>query len=343
MNKAKKRVTIKDIANKCQTTANTVSRALRNDPGISAATTQKIQQTAKEMGYIRNGLASAMRSSKSKLISIIVEDVDNPHNSMLIEKMDCILKDEGYDIIILSTQANASKKFRMASLSVSLFVDGILYFPSIDDKAIVDMLKINHIPFVFVERGVDGIEADIVRCDDYQGGVIAADYLLGFGHRSFLYLGGPQKNGAQPLRQTGFVNRLLQCGVQPSDIAVLDEETVYQSIREDRIMDILRNIKFTGAFAFNDQIAYHAINALRYEGRSVPGGVSIIGFDYIKGALAYLQPLTSIASTDMGDMASRIVSLLLRRIHNSDASYVTEILPVSLHEKESTVSAPRFT
>ena len=65
MDKGSKRVTIKDIAQRCGVTANTVSRALRGDTRISEATLKKVQQMAQEMGYIRNNLAATMRSGRS--------------------------------------------------------------------------------------------------------------------------------------------------------------------------------------------------------------------------------------------------------------------------------------
>ena len=62
MKKNQNRVTIKDIALKCNVTANTVSRALRDDRKISEATIQKIKKTAQEMGYVRNNMASDRKS-----------------------------------------------------------------------------------------------------------------------------------------------------------------------------------------------------------------------------------------------------------------------------------------
>lgn len=86
VDKGSKRVTIKDIAQRCGVTANTVSRALRGDTRISEATLKKVQQMAQEMGYIRNNLAAAMRSGRSNLISIIVDDIENPHYATLVTR-----------------------------------------------------------------------------------------------------------------------------------------------------------------------------------------------------------------------------------------------------------------
>lgn len=95
-------------------------------------------------------------------------------------------------------------------------------------------------------------------------------------------------------------------------------------------MDILRSADYTGIFIFSDSIAYLVMNVLREYGYRVPEEISIIGFDYIRGFLPYLQPLTSIAGQKAGELAKCSVSLLLRRIQEPEAEFVTEILPVML-------------
>ena len=105
MDKGSKRVTIKDIAQRCGVTANTVSRALRGDTRISEATLKKVQQMAHEMGYIRNNLAATMRSGRSNLISIIVDDIENPHYATLVHKMSAFLKENGYKVVAVTEKA----------------------------------------------------------------------------------------------------------------------------------------------------------------------------------------------------------------------------------------------
>ena len=123
MKKNQNRVTIKDIALKCNVTANTVSRALRDDRKISEATIQKIKKTAQEMGYVRNNMASAMRSGRSHLISVIVDDLPNPHYSTLIDKIDSLLKKNGYDIMILCSHGKIEESLKMANQLLMILLE----------------------------------------------------------------------------------------------------------------------------------------------------------------------------------------------------------------------------
>lgn len=337
MKKNQNRVTIKDIALQCNVTANTVSRALRDDRKISEATIQKIKKTAIEMGYVRNNMASAMRSGSSHLISIIVDDLPNPHYSTLIDKIDYLLKKNGYDIMILCSHGKIEESLKMANLSISNLVNGIIYFPDSSDRNVPERIKKNHIPLVLVDRAVPGIETDVVRMDDYKGGTLAAKCLYLAGHRKFLYICGPEGNGAQPLRQQGFLDGLSQYGISPSEIRIIRGDQICPIPDSEELFHLLQPIRCTGIFSFNDQIAYSVMNALQDHGCRVPEDISMIGFDHIRSGMPCLQPLSSIGCENAGDLAERTVELLLRRIENPECEFMTEILPVRLYETESTV------
>lgn len=305
-----RRVTIKDIAERCGVTANTVSRALRGDTGISEATRAKVRQTAQEMGYIRNHLAATMRSGRSNLISIIVDDIGNPYYAALIDEMNAALKENGYRTMTLCTRTRPDEMLEMANLSIANYVDGILYFPCSDDTHVVKLIQ----------------KALNRWC-------LSAERL-----RGRLRMWCALTTIREAFRRKGFVERLVQCGVKASDITVIEEEVISGAIRDKRFMDALLPVDYTGIFAFNDQIAYHAMNALREYGCRVPEDVSVIGFDHMRGFLHYLQPLTSIAGGQAAALARRSAALLMRRIQEPDAPFVSEILPVILHEGESTVA-----
>ncbi len=333
----RKRITIKDIAERCGVTANTVSRVLRGDEGISEATAGKIREAAAQMGYVRNNFASTMRSGKSRLISVIVDDIQNPHYATLVNRIDSILKEKGYDVMTLCTQGDREKSFNMANLSISNLVDGTLYFPDSDEAYIAELFRKNNVPVIMIDRVIPGVQADVVRADDYQGGEVAAEYLLSAGHKKFAYIGGPGGNGAQPLRQKGFTDTLLRHGIQERDIRVIDGGSIYPVLNSLKLFEVLQPLDYTGVFVFNDQIAYHVMNVLRSNGYNIPQDISIIGFDHIRGSLSYLLPLTSLACDQKTDLAEHAVSLLLRRIEEPAIPFISEVLPVKLYEPESTV------
>lgn len=122
------RITLKDVAEACSYTVNTVSRALRDDPRLPPATRTKIRQTAVTMGYIRNSLASTLRSGKSGNVAVIVNDIHNLHFCNMLSKMDVELRRAGYNMMVLCMQLDESLAEQMIHSAISQSVDGILFF-----------------------------------------------------------------------------------------------------------------------------------------------------------------------------------------------------------------------
>ena len=92
MSQTNRRVTLKDISNACGYSVNTVSRALRNDNRLSQKTIATIQQIADDLGYMRNIMASSLRSGHTNLIAVIIEDIQNPHYSEMISQISIKLR-----------------------------------------------------------------------------------------------------------------------------------------------------------------------------------------------------------------------------------------------------------
>ena len=193
------RTTLKDISNACGYTVNTVSRALRNDPHLPESTRVLIQDTANSMGYIRNSMASSLRSGRSHIVAVIVNDLHNQHFCDLLNRMDRELRKADYNLMILCMQLDDSLAEKLIHTAISLGVDGILYFPNFGQRHYIEYMTGNDMPFVLLDRRVNDVEADTVRCDDLQGGYLAGQHLAALGHRRFLFLSGVEKSSSQSL------------------------------------------------------------------------------------------------------------------------------------------------
>ena len=153
------RVTLKDIALACGYSANTVSRALRDDAMLSESTREPIRETAKKMGYIPNTMASSLRSGRSRMIAVIVNDLHNQHYCDLINRMDAALRRENYTLMILCMQLDDSLAEKLIHAAISLSVDGILYFPCFGQQHYVEYMINNRVPFLLLDRRLDDVEA----------------------------------------------------------------------------------------------------------------------------------------------------------------------------------------
>lgn len=329
------RVTLKDVANECGYTANTVSRAMRNDPRLPEVTRQTIREAASRLGYIPNKMASSLRSGKSHVIAVIVNDLHNQHFCQMLGKMDAELQSAGYSLLILCMQLNEELAQQLINTAISLSVDGILYFPHLRSQTPIQSMLDSHIPFVLLDRRVEDFTVDTVRCDDENGGYIAGNYLAGLGHRKYLYLSGLDISSSQIDRLAGFKRAMREHGIPEENIRIIPGEIAEDALSNGRIADLLYPLDYTAIVSFRDELAYPAVNALRDQGVSVPGDISVISFDNLVGGNPNLLPLTSIYAEEI-DVAGEGVRTLLERIEDPNLPARTKILPVKIFNENAT-------
>ena len=326
-----RRVTLKDIAQVCGYSANTVSRALRDDKKLPESTRQAIQAMAQEMGYVPNSSARTLRSGLSRTIAVIVNDINNPYYANILNQIDQLLQAKNYRTMILCTQLNEDLASSMIQLAVSHMVDGILFFP-FNNPSHIRELQASGIPFVLMDRRIPGIEADIARIDDFAAGHMQANHLLELGHRNFLYMAGPFVNSSQVDRQNGITKALLDAGLDPDKhMRILPWDAIPAEPTPDSIFELLQPLDYTGILAFNDVLAYHALTALHTKGYHAPKDFSVIGIDHIRWCNTYLPTLTSIATAHGQSVACTAIDLLFRRIDDPDLPYRHRVIPVRLH------------
>lgn len=331
-----RRVTLKDIAQACGYSANTVSRALRDDKKLPESTRQTIQHLAQAMGYVPNSSARTLRSGSSRTVAVIVNDINNPYYANILNQIDQLLQEKDYRTMILCTQLSEDLASAMIQLAVSHMVDGILFFPFNNIRHIHE-LQASGIPFVLMDRRIPGIEADIARIDDFAAGYMQANHLLDLGHRKFLYMAGPFVNSSQVDRQNGIIKALQDAGLDPDQhMRTLAWNAIPAEPTPASIFELLKPLDYTGILAFNDVLAYHALTALYTAGYHVPSDFSVIGIDHIRWCNTYLPPLTSIATVNGQNVARTAIEMLFRRIEDPEAPYRHRVIPVRLHEDGTT-------
>ena len=333
------RITMKDIAEACGCTVNTVSRALRNDPKLSEATRSRVQESAVRLGYIRNSLASSLRSGKSHTVAVIVNDLRNLHFCNMLSRMDTALRAEGYNMMVLCMLLDEALGEEMIHTAISMSVDGILYFPYHNNHAHIEYMEKNHVPFVLLDRWIQNVITDSVRCDDVQGGYLAGSHLAALGHRRFLFLSGVNQSSSQIDRLAGFQMSLDRSGIPRDQVRIVPGEAVEEALAANRLDQVMFPVDYTAVVSFRDEVSYPAMQALQSRGLSIPEDISIVSFDHLRGDMPYLAPLTSIYAAE-GSVAAQGVRLLMNRIAHPELPPQVEVLPVMLYD-EGTTAPPR--
>ena len=332
------RITLRDVAGACGYTVNTVSRALRGDPRLPESTREKIREAAVRMGYIRNSLASTLRSGRSGNIAVIVNDVHNLHFCNMLTVMDSELRQAGYNIMVLCMGLNEELGEHLIRSAISQSVDGILYFPYMNNRSHIEIMQKNNMPFVLLDRRIQDIVTDNVRCDDRQGGFLAGVHLAGLGHKKYLFMSGENRSSSQIDRLEGFMQAMREYGIPESNIRVVPGEKVEAALADSTLRELLFPLDYTALVSFRDEVSYPVMLELADMGLEISRDISIVSFDHLRGDIPYLPKLTSIFSEGQS-VASNGVRLLLNRIEHPDLPPQVIVLPVRLFD-EGTAAPP---
>ena len=146
------RVTLEDVAKATGYTINTVSHALKNKPDISVQTREYIQKVAREMGYVRNYIASSLRSGRTKTIALISGTLTNQFYVVLADLLQREAFRLGYTLMILCSQDDPEMELSTVEMAVSRQADGVLIIPWSDSSPALTMLRESGIPFVLLNR-----------------------------------------------------------------------------------------------------------------------------------------------------------------------------------------------
>ena len=324
-------VTLRELAQKTGFSINTVSKALRDMPDISQQTKDTVRQAAKDMGYVGNSMASALRSGYSNVLALIISDISNPFFGILCKEIEQQAAKHNYTVVVFNTEEDAQREDRAIRTALSQNVDGVLLTPSQHSAEGIRLLQEHGKPCVLIGRYFPELPADAVVFDDEQGGYLAGKHLLECGCRNVRMLNAPRNTSAEN-RAKGFLRAMAEVPEAKSQLLTVNSplggaaECLTAAYRED---------PFDGIFAYSDLFAMEAASVLEEMG--LPNGsVKLVGFDDIQSRLALPMPLTSV-SAGKAAFGEALVSLLMRRIFGDAADFpVRKILPTSLVVRKST-------
>ena len=320
------RVTLEDVAKATGFTTNTVSRALKNKPDISKATCERIQQVAREMGYVRNYIASSLRSGRTKAIAMITGNMTNPFNAVLADLIQREAFRLGYTLEILCSQDDSGMEVNMVEMALSRQVDGILILPWSAESPALGLIRDSGVPYVLLNRHVDDERDDSIVFDEEQGGYLAAKHLIEAGHRKLAMISHSDVIFATKARYAGFLRACSEAGISQDNID-------FACVRKNR--EIIRQLQdwkqrdFTGIFSFCDVEAWGEITLMERCGLRVPEDFCFVGFDNILGYINFPRPICSV-DCNFQEEAAVAIDLLRRRIHDPSLPPQRVVLPVSL-------------
>jgi LacI family transcriptional regulator len=289
-------VSMKDVAALAGVSVGTVSNVLNSPARVSEATRSRVEEAITKLGWVRNESARQLRAGRSSSIGMVVMDVANPFFTDIVNGVEDYVHDLGYAVQLGNSAQQTEREAAHLQLFEQHRVRGLLFAPIKEVGQQVVGLRRQGIPVVIVDRTGNDAPYCSVAVDDVAGGRLAVDHLVAQGHRNIAFVGGPmtlhqvrdRHLGAQlALSQFGASSRLTTISTQRLD-------TGSGTVAAGELVALPAEERPTAVFAVNDLLAIGLLQGFVTNGVSVPGEISLIGYDDIDFAAAAAVPLSSI-------------------------------------------------
>lgn len=335
---SRRRVTISDVAELAGVSYQTVSRVINNNPNVSAATRQRVQEIIVETKYRPSHIARSLVTARTATIGLVVPDISNPFFSAVARGAEEIASEHGYTVLLCNTGEDAAREIEVLNLLHERYVDGVIVCGSRQEDDVLKKVLSQFQAAVLINRRVQGGLIPAVLVDDALGGYQSTQHLLEIGHTAIGFLAGPTASYSGAMRLQGYEKALVDAGVN-RDIAWVQHCTPTVAAGEEAAYRLLyAHPELTALFCYNDLVAVGALRACAALGRRVPDEMAISGFDDILLA-TLVSPALTTCHVPRVQMGSQAVSMLLDCINDEEDRCSEIVVKPELMIRASTVAS----
>jgi len=338
--KARKRVTLKEIATRAGVATGTVSMVLNHSPLVAGTTREHVRRVIAELGYVYDRGAAQMRNRRTNIVGVSICNLVNPYFAEIAAGIEQSLEALGRVLFLGNCGESIERQSRFLATLREYNVDGVLLMPAVGTpRKVVAQLREWRIPVVMVSRRVSGAEADFAGNDNRLGAMLATRHLLRLGHERIAFVGLNRRTSTGRDRAAGFRAAMRQAGIDlaPERVVACDAS------REEGFYAIARLLERgkppTAVVCFNDLLAFGVMLGLRHLGIEPGRDFSVIGFDDVNEAALWWPPLTTVA-VDVDAIGRAAGTLLQDRIDHPERPIEHVVLEPKLVVRSSCGAVP---
>jgi DNA-binding LacI/PurR family transcriptional regulator len=304
-----RRTNAEDVARLAGVSKTTVSRAFAPESSISPDKKARVIEAAKKLGYRPNALARSLRTTRSNLVGIILEEFTNPLFLRILEAVTRKLQENGLHALTVNATKDLSLSEAM-ELVMQYRIDGLIVSSDMPLRVEYEWAAMS-VPVIVFARSDRRIAGAFGIClDDEAAGALAARHLVERGYRRPAFVGGFPGVSVSIDRQNGLMTGLAEFGMRLAPVEYAGDNT-YELGYEAGKRLLARAPRPDAVFCVNDQVAIGVIDAARRDfGLHVPNDLGVIGVDDIWIARTAEYDLTTITQP-LEEMAQRMVELLI--------------------------------
>lgn len=335
--------TIKDIARELKISFSTVSRALKDYPGISEETKRKVKEMAIKLNYRPNAIALSLRKNRSFNIAVIVPEVVHFFFSTVISGIEEIAKKRGYNVILTQTNEKLDKEKSSIEAMLSNQIDGFLisYSKETTEFSHFENIIDQGYPIIFFDRIPDIPNSINVKVDDFEGAYNAVSHLISQGYENIAHLTGPKNLKISQERERGYREALANHGMPIREEMILECPMGTNEEGKRLALSMLDqlNPRPDAFFANNDMAAVGVMMACRDSGYRIPEEIGIVGFSNWQFCTMLEPGLTSVSQPgiQMGKKATELLLDIIEKKVELDTIPNSTILNTELFIRKSSM------
>lgn len=314
---SQREVTIMDVAKKSGVSIATVSRVLNRTGRYSDETSRRVLEVAREIGYTPNYMAKSLKRKKTEQIALAVADMGNPVYVAMAKAVQQVVKEHGYRLVLLSTEAMVSEEFGIIKSLSKQYVDGLIISPLLYSEEHRELIKEAKRPIVVITGAESDPDIDSVLVDSSQGVRLAMEHLLAQGRSRIAFLNGRPDTVPGVARLNGYYASLIERGLPKDESLVFASDFTLAGGYQAALEIVQSGVEPDAIMCANDLMALGVIRCLREQRIRVPHDVAVVGMDDIEhGATSYPSLTTvSLLAAERGRMAAE---LLLSRLTSDE-------------------------
>lgn len=332
-------VNMADVARHAGVSIATVSRALREVPGVSEATRQRIREIAAELSYVVSPEASSLARGTTGRVAVVVPDLAAWFYAAMLAAIQRRLREAGRDALLYQVRNEAERGYFFEHLPSRRKVDAVVLvaLPMLQHE----VERLAHIGADVVVAGGQLQDLPHVFVDDRAIAHQAVDHLVSLGHRRIAMIRTSDNEGtvwtSDVLRHEGFRDAMTLAGLGLPEHYLITETYGVRAGAEamSRLLDLSEPP--TAVFAYSDEIAISALECLRLRGVRCPEDISIIGVD--GHPLGELFGLTTL-DQQVEEQAAAVVAMVVGMIDHHTASPRESVVQARLVLRSTTGPVP---
>lgn len=344
-----KKVTSTDVARVSGVSQATVSMILNKKYNVSFSreTVERVEQTAKELGYQLPGHKKKKKEGVGKMMVVICPTLTSPYYVMLLQGIEGVAKEKGYGVFVCNTQRDMRQEEAYLKTIRSIQPKGVIYTCNPSPELLQEVEDMaGKIPVVIISNKEKTTTVDAINQDNTKVGALMARHLLELGHQDVAFISPPltKRQWQRTKRVEGFLkefegsglkDRVIIKAADPAMDAVIPRSDSEYKMGYQLTRELLEEgTRFTAIAGQNDMMAFGAMDALLDAKIKIPQDVSVIGCDNTFYSGVHKLALTTIEHFVL-PKGRDACEIILRKIDSMDSPY-TDMQPISLYNVEYT-------